>query len=164
MIRPRAQNKSTSLFSGRIFNKDELSILFEVSFVKKSQNLERLAMLVERMSSVDANEEALHNTFNEVAMCSPLPIAIWKLGQDGSTEMTSGTDIIDFGSDEMITAHELALSGKQADFVVRHGNKVIHVRIVPHLEGGEQRGATGIALDVTPVLRGRSPQLERSSA
>lgn len=134
-------------------------------FVKKSHNLERLATLVESMSAVNHGKEAMHSAFDEIAQCSPLPIALWKVSSDGSTDMATGAGIIDLGSDELVTAHELALLGKQSDFVVRHDGKVIHVKIVPHTDGaGESRGATGIALDVTPVLRGRSPRLERSSA
>jgi len=161
-----SKNKSASFSFFRIFNKDEMSIIpSKALFVKKSHNLERLAVLVESMSAVNHGEEAMHNAFDEIALCSPLPIALWKVNSDGSTDMASGAGIINLGSDELVTAHELALAGKQSDFVVRHDGKVIHVRIVPHMDGeGDMRGATGIALDVTPVLRGRSPRLERSSA
>tara|TARA_B100000131_G_scaffold201318_1_gene193446 strand:- start:586 stop:1155 length:570 start_codon:yes stop_codon:yes gene_type:complete len=130
---------------------------------RSRERLKTLRTLVEELSDRDVKIKRDMRLFEDFFKNFPIPVTIWAITKEGSVVSQRGNGIISekaecvttmFGDGknktELIDLHTTALSGKPVQKILKNGDIMYYVAIIPRRDDNEViSGAAGLAWDVT---------------
>ena len=146
-------------------------------YKEKSQNLQKLQALCDKLGSKDVQLERDIQMFESFFTNFPVPVTIWSIGNDhavlskrGNSFMQNEAKTLEEIFDcpilkkQSVQKHEIALQGETVTYFMHHENQLLWCKLIPRRDDtGAMLGVMGIAWDVSSnalMLHGLERALE----